>query len=676
MSKLSRYNLLISSIRSGLECSHNLGIDRDSQEHNHLITLRSLEAWIFLTEDLMCENEIKLQARDTRISNLILFLNTHHISLTLTYLKEIYDIIINHISGKSVCVTYDDFKGQITQGLDSKLGFLLSPIKESLSRVIQSQTFVSSGCYKSDVTRDVWICAHYLQFLNKLNYKGIGLEEKALQDYLSFEAETASLEEVSYERYLPAIQKILSEWLKEWDYDGYMPSHGPGSVADAKCNKLDKYYNLSLDDRTRYLYGEDHPSVLPFWHKQTFERVSKLVFVPKNITKLRSISMEPATLQYLQQGCMKSLYSYFKVQPLLRNILKLQDQHQNKSFAYTGSITNDYATIDLSHASDSVNWKMTKQVFKRVPKLLKWLVCTRSTHTQLPTGEVLALAKFAPMGSALCFPIESLIFAAIAKLSVLLSREACADRDDLTGLRSSIRNITVYGDDIILPTYAAKLCIEILESFGFSPNNEKSYLSGPFKESCGGNYFCGCDITPVKFHPEFSMNSVMGVSPEAYSALSSYANLAYVRGLTYLRLYCIKLIFEGGLMPIFSDRSDTSPAIYSPTPTNFHLRKIYRKRYQKYQYQYTGIKEVDIGQGTTSEVDEDIYYFDNLLTLHRRPLIETTNNATVIQTDINNLVCYYLGGKIKELSVDRKVPYSRSSTLTKALKFTLCHEDI
>lgn len=663
MSKLSRYDLLISLVRSELRCQHDLGLTAQAQEENHLIASKSIEAWVFLADDLMCENNLSLQSRNTRIKRLLDYVSDCHISSLLSSLKCTYEVLISHISQKRVLQDYSDFKGQLEEKGVTDIGILLSPIKESLISVIASQTVVSSGCYQSDVKRHMWVCSHYLQFLNKLNFKDVGLEAKALSEYEQAELETSNLSSDSYEPYVRPLQAILKRWLKDWRYDGQRPKHGPGSVADTRRGKLEKYKALAVDERLTYLYGglESLQSVFPFAVNTQLKRMSKLVFVPKNISKLRSISMEPASLQYIQQGCMESLYGYFRTQPQLRNILKLHDQHQNKSWAYHGSITNQYATIDLSHASDSVNWNFTKRLLSRVPHLLKWLICTRSTHTLLPDGRIIELTKFAPMGSALCFPVESLIFAAIAELSIKLSKEQALDRDKETGIRDTALGLSVYGDDIILPVYAAPLCIKILKACGFTPNEEKSYLEGPFKESCGGNFFCGYDITALKFSPKYDSSYDGAISPSAYTALCSYANLAYERGFSLLRLHCIKVIFEAGLKPLFVDNLDTSGAIFSPTPTNFHLKKVYRKRYQKYQFQYVGTKAVVEDDDPQDLIDEVIFKYDYFAQRAYHPKECNTAGAEV---------------KGNTITFDSIQPYQRGTLLTQATKFSSCFSDV
>jgi len=111
MSKLSRYNLLISLVRHELEYEHILPFSTERRQ-NILLYQRSVEGWVFLLEDLMCENSICEQARDTRIHNLLNVLNHNDASFTFPLLKKIYDVLINHISAKQELVNFCAFKGQ------------------------------------------------------------------------------------------------------------------------------------------------------------------------------------------------------------------------------------------------------------------------------------------------------------------------------------------------------------------------------------------------------------------------------------------------------------------------------------------------------------------------------------------------------------------------------------
>jgi hypothetical protein len=59
------------------------------------------------------------------------------------------------------------------------------------------------------------------------------------------------------------------------------------------------------------------------------------------------------------------------------------------------------------------------------------------------------------------------------------------------------RDVYVYGDDLIVSADMAPLVVEDLEAFGLKVNAAKSFWTGKFRESCGGDYYDGVDITPV-----------------------------------------------------------------------------------------------------------------------------------------------------------------------------------
>jgi hypothetical protein len=86
------------------------------------------------------------------------------------------------------------------------------------------------------------------------------------------------------------------------------------------------------------------------------------------------------------------------------------------------------------------------------------------------------------MGNGFTFELESLLFYTIVR--------AVAYFTGTPGV------VSVYGDDIICPQEITSLVIWALEYFGFQVNTEKSCIDGPYRESCGGHYRNGYDITP------------------------------------------------------------------------------------------------------------------------------------------------------------------------------------
>jgi hypothetical protein len=86
------------------------------------------------------------------------------------------------------------------------------------------------------------------------------------------------------------------------------------------------------------------------------------------------------------------------------------------------------------------------------------------------------------MGNGATFELESLIFYS------LLWSVCCQDEE---------RTISVYGDDLICPSDCYDEVLDALSLLGFVPNDEKSFGSGPFRESCGKDYWAGTNVRPV-----------------------------------------------------------------------------------------------------------------------------------------------------------------------------------
>ncbi len=199
-----------------------------------------------------------------------------------------------------------------------------------------------------------------------------------------------------------------------------------------------------------------------------------LFTVPKNTTIDRCAAKEPDLNMFLQKG----VGNYLRSRLRSRGI-DLNDQSKNRRLARIGSITGDLATLDLSSASDSVSCSLVELA---LPHLwYSFLNGLRSPVTMID-GEEHVNEMFSSMGNGFTFELESLLFYSVAR--------TCAYFRGISGI------ISVYGDDIICPTTLADDLTWVLEYLGFSVNTEKSFASGPFRESCGGHYHDGVDVTP------------------------------------------------------------------------------------------------------------------------------------------------------------------------------------
>lgn len=75
-------------------------------------------------------------------------------------------------------------------------------------------------------------------------------------------------------------------------------------------------------------------------------------------------------------------------------------------------------------------------------------------------------------------------------------------------MSQQFHSISVYGDDIIVPVDEARSLINYLSILGFQTNVDKTYLSGNFRESCGGDFLNGIDVRPFFLKTRFSFSIV------------------------------------------------------------------------------------------------------------------------------------------------------------------------
>jgi len=58
-----------------------------------------------------------------------------------------------------------------------------------------------------------------------------------------------------------------------------------------------------------------------------------------------------------------------------------------------------------------------------------------------------------------------------------------------------LKSVRVYGDDIIIPTDMVSEALRSLTAYGFVVNRHKSFWNGKFRESCGGDFYDGIDVS-------------------------------------------------------------------------------------------------------------------------------------------------------------------------------------
>lgn len=244
-------------------------------------------------------------------------------------------------------------------------------------------------------------------------------------------------------------------------------------------------------------------ALLPFWHETMWSR---------NLVTERPHRSDPTTVRgnifftvpkdgLTDRGCCKEASIPVSLQldvgrhwknRLLRIGIDLRAGKQiHMDLARQASMDGKSATIDMSNASDTCCRVLPKLL---LPKLWwELLNSLRATHTQVPqkTGVNgssrpvwVRLEKFSSMGNGFTFELETVIFSALARTVVRLRG----------GDPSTVK---CYGDDLIVPTDYYRDVLAGLRLFGFEPNMKKTFGEGPFRESCGGDYWWG---VPVRAH--------------------------------------------------------------------------------------------------------------------------------------------------------------------------------
>lgn len=259
----------------------------------------------------------------------------------------------------------------------------------------------------------------------------------------------------------------------------------------------------------------------------------RVVQVPKTLKTPRTISVEPSYMMLMQQSIAKPLMEYLENGSFPYRSIRFHDQRVNRELAYLGSLDGSLATIDLSDASDLVSNDLVGLIFRKVAPLFWNLIqdC-RSMRAQMPDGSLINLKKFASMGSALCFPIEAMVFYTIA-LSAMVDRSGRRLSRQL--LKELSAKVSVYGDDIIVPAEVASSVCDYLEASGLKVNRNKSFTTGFFRESCGGDYYRGNDVTPIYVR----LWDFTGVSRDAsyIESCVSLSNQLYLKGLWHASQY-------------------------------------------------------------------------------------------------------------------------------------------
>ena len=274
--------------------------------------------------------------------------------------------------------------------------------------------------------------------------------------------------------------------------------HGPGVVADQKGSFISKYDfpNWPVRLGNWFPYEWFGPGILDTEHSYSIsEPLSRLIAVPKTQKGPRLICCEPIAHQWMQQSIWRWLSDRIG-HTCLRHTVTFHSQQNSRDRALLGSQTGELSTIDLKEASDRMSARLVEYIFQGSPLLDAFHAC-RTRYVMQPIDDSVrkgcCFRKFAPMGSALTFPIQSIVFSTMAIWAVLIGK---GESPNPTSIRSAARQVTVFGDDIIVPSTATEPLMKILHECGLRVNPQKTFWKGYFRESCGVDAYKGVDVTP------------------------------------------------------------------------------------------------------------------------------------------------------------------------------------
>jgi hypothetical protein len=308
-----------------------------------------------------------------------------------------------------------------------------------------------------------------------------------------------------------------------WKYgpgasNGIKGSHAAEKIVQSMtCTVLCKPFVLTLRKHNAYfqLFDERNGN-----DGTTVVRGSRLATVPKNETTRRTIAIEPSGNMAMQ------LAAGTYIEGALRKIgLDIRDQQpKNKLMAQRGSIDGSIATIDLKSASDMFQLYLIRRLWPK--RWYKLLTALRSEEIDIGDGTWIKMNMISTMGNGFTFPLMTMTIVALIYAYRRLNGGP--------NLFIDWSDTCVFGDDIIIPVSEYEGIVNTLSEAGLIVNLDKSFSSGPFRESCGGDYYEGVDVTPF-YVSSLDSDAAVYVAINQVLSWGGRHNCLLLRSLLYLK---------------------------------------------------------------------------------------------------------------------------------------------
>ena len=399
---------------------------------------------------------------------------------------------LSHVQGHRGTMHYQKLQNAIFD----VLGHPDSTLRQSLDHW-RAQAFQVGGMLNDpDVFRLYYLKAEGLKRYQRGAIAASERRNKAIAKFREAEHSCGS----ANVRLHDVMNKPIDEEIRKWL--GRAQTVVTGMLGCINVENLPRHAAFSGGASTEHTRLESHPSKkwgagshitrkalpygLAFWRWSNVEgllpegfnpqfqiRESNEVFtVPKNFERDRTCGKEPTWNMFFQKG----VGSMIRERLQLEGLLSPDAQEVHARLAREASIDRKHATIDLAAASDTISLALCELLLP--PRLLKLVMDLRSDLGEVD-GVEFPYEKVSSMGNGYTFELETALFYALA-------RAVCGNG----------AKVSVYGDDIIVPVEYADSLEKLFRFCGFETNTDKTFTIGPFRESCGGHFFDGKDVTP------------------------------------------------------------------------------------------------------------------------------------------------------------------------------------
>lgn len=210
---------------------------------------------------------------------------------------------------------------------------------------------------------------------------------------------------------------------------------------------------------------------------QLEHRAARVTAVPKSYKAARIIAMEHP-INYMRQKHLANYIDRFFRKPRFFGSLDIHSQQRSVDMCRDAAIGAHLVTVDHSHASDTVRKSVICDILPH--RMAKAIMDVVPDYINVD-GELMPLSMAATSGCACTFVTEMVIFYLTARLAVEI-----AGGDD-----NDIASIAVYGDDVIIPSFALETYIEIASRLGLEINVAKSFAGDDrlrYREACGAEF--------------------------------------------------------------------------------------------------------------------------------------------------------------------------------------------